>query len=262
MAAANFSPRLVAQPPKDLEKNLKYRKYVIERCLTDKPFRAAVMAACEADCLFFINTFCIQFNPKTMEVGPFVTWPDQDEWVKYLLESIDLEKDVRWQKSREVGASWIVLMVMVWLCLFRRNVKTLTMSRDEDSVDKVDDSDSLFWKIRWIHKHLPLWMRGPIKFGLNKGDARPGIRDRSMGFFYERTNSFNTGEANTKSVGVGGRALLMLADEFGQFREEVARQVHDMTRDTARCRVFVGTHSSNGGMFYDLCFDPKYKHMR
>jgi len=36
--------------------------------------------------------------------------------------------------------------------------RSCLVSRVEDLVDKTDDPKSLFWKIDFIHKHLPKWL--------------------------------------------------------------------------------------------------------
>ena len=230
------------------ENTAHWRRRVIRRCRKDKLFRAGIMRMCKEDCIFWINTFAIQTNPKKRLKGPFVCWGFQIEAVRAILGAVDAQEDIRWQKSREMGASWLALLVLVWLCLFHWNVKGYALSRDEDAVDKVDESDSLFWKVNFIHEHLPRWMTGEI-------------RKRKLSFFYVRTGSSLTGEANVPASGVGGRATIMLVDEFGQFKN--GHETYSMTSDTADFRLFVGTHKDGpGSMFYSLCFDEKYAEMR
>src|SRR5690349_22531461 len=124
---------------------------------------------CRQDALFFINLFAWQANPETMEEGPFITWDYQDVAIlggeteiggkkvtqEGLLACVEDRKDVRWPKSRDGGASWVVLLVIVWLCLFsKKPIRAGAISRDEDAVDKLGDLDSLFEKIRHILKRL------------------------------------------------------------------------------------------------------------
>ena len=252
------------QVPKDRTANLIYRIKVLKEAEHNKSLQKGLMELCRRDFFFWLNTFGWQFNPDKREVGPFITWnrqswldelPDQktqEEAVREVLDAVEAREDVRWQKSREVGASWLVLFLIVWLCIFHANIKALAMSRDEDSVDDPDDPDSLFWKVRFIHAHLPTWMTGPLK-NKNKSiktNPAPGIREKANGFSYERTHSFFNGTANVVSAGVGGRATIALIDEFGQFRN--GHETYSMTSDTANCRVFVFTHKDSSGMAYDL----------
>lgn len=194
--------------------------------------------------------------------GPFITWDFQDkaivggsirvgDQVRYqdgILKCIDDQQDVRWPKSRDIGASWIVLMTILHCCLFRSSFKALVMSKDADAVDKIDDPDSLFWKLRFMLEHLPEWMTGEI-------------RHKKAGISFVGSGNSITGEANTESSGVGGRATVMLIDEFGQF-DKNGEKTYDFTTDTSNCRIFVFTHKNTSGMAYKLCYDSKFIGMR
>jgi hypothetical protein len=235
--------------PKDLDENLRYRQWLIQACDDNPEFRRVVVKMCRDDIRFWINSFVWQFNPSAVgqEVGPFITWDFQDEAIADLLEAVEAREDVRWQKSREMGASWLVLLVLDWLGTFHEHKKVLCLSRDEDAVDRADDSDSLFWKLDFVHKWSPPWLTGPIK-------------RKKLLFKYERTQSICSGEANTIVAGVGGRGTILLVDEFGTFKNGF--ETYSLTSDTSHCRVFVGTHKDAVSMFYNLCFDAKFAGMR
>ncbi len=246
--------------PKEPRQNLKFRIALLQRAALDKNLQRGLVEMCKQDVLFFINIFVWQYNPKKFgnEEGPFITWPFQDDELiggtdkdgKHLwgvLECIEDQEDARWPKSREMGASWIVLIAILWLALFHSRKKALVISRDEDAVDRPDDPDCLFWKISYILEHLPDWMsRGAYK--------------RKMGFTFPATRSTVNGEANTVKAGVGGRASIALFDEFGQFKD--GKEIYSRTADTADCRVFVYTHKDKTSMAYELSYDEKYSGMR
>lgn len=220
------------------------------------------MAICAKDILFWINVFGVQFNPKLRETGPFITWPYQDvaicggetmiggekRFQHGVLACVEDQKDCRWPKSREGGATWIALFVVVWLGLFQRNIKATAISRTEAAVKEVDDSDSLFEKVKVMLAHCPDWMK-------------TGVRQKKGSVTFERTNSAFTGSANVESAGVGGRTTITVIDEFGQF-DKNGEAIYDFTSDTAGCRLFIFTHKDNSGMAYKLCYDPKFVNMR
>lgn len=247
--------------PKDLEKNLKYRLRVLKKASEDVGFQRYLTARCKEDILFWINTFVVQINPDIREKGPFICWPYQEVAIiggeteiggetvfqDGLLACVEDRKDVRWPKSRDGGASWVVLMTIVWLCLFHDNIAAGAISRDEDSVDKIGDPNSLFEKVRVILAHLPGWMKGEVK-------------DKKLNFLFPNGNTF-TGEANVSSANVGGRLTILLIDEFGQF-DKNGEMIFDFTRDVCKCRVFVFTHKDQTGMAYRLCYDAKFTNMR
>lgn len=237
------------QVPKELKENIRYRLWIRAECKKNKSFRREVIRACKDDILFFINTFAIQFNPEHFgyEEGPFITWGFQDQAIRDVLACIEDREDARWPKSREMGASWMILMVIDWLCRFHRTKKALIVSRDADAVDRPDDPDCLFWKLDYLHDALPPWM----KFGRKR---------RKMGIVFPESGSTINGEANTVSAGVGGRAAIALFDEFGMFKD--GEEIFSRTADVSHCRIFVFTHKNSQSMAYDLCYNPKYVEMR
>lgn len=237
--------------PKDLKNNLLWRKKVIEKAAGDKVLQKALIEYCAQDIIWFINTFVWQYNPNAdREVEPFITWDwqdlaflgghDEDGFkVHGILEAIADRRDLVIEKSREMGASWMCLLVMVWVSLFHPRKKFLCVSRDADSVDRIGDPDSLFWKIDFIHEHLPHWMLPP-----------GGVVRKKMNIAYKKSHSVITGQASTGKAGVGGRCTAMFVDEFGLIDEDT--QIYDSTADTTRCRIFNSTHYGTGTKFYQL----------
>lgn len=228
--------------PRDRVKNLKWRLYVLRRCREDTRFRAAVLEMCRTDIVFFVNTFVWQFNPNTIGtgspiIGPFVTWGFQDRAVRTILDCVYDRTDLVIEKSREMGASWLCLIVMLWFWLFHPLSKFLCISRNADAVDDADDADSLFWKLDYIVRHLPDWMV-------------PRYNRRVMAFSNQDNGSQITGQATTGKAGVGGRALAIFVDEYSQIKEDW--EVYDRTSDTSGCRIFNGTHKGTTTAFYEL----------
>jgi hypothetical protein len=244
--------------PRELRANLALRRRVNRLCLESGAYRRAALEMCRTDILAWVNLFAWQFNPNaigggSLESGPFITWPFQDEAIlgadradgthaHGILECIEQRKDLVIEKSREMGASWLCLLVMDWLFLFHPWKKFLMISRSEAAVDRPGDPDCLFWKLDHVHRHLPEWMAGPR------------VRRRKLGFDNPLNGSTITGQASTGKAGVGGRATCMFVDEFSQIDEDF--EVLHRTSDTTSCRIFNGTHTGTHTCFYKLC-DPR-----
>lgn len=233
--------------PRQLEANLKYRLRLNERSLRGPREQQALLRACESDILFWVNSYVWQHNPNTigvgsMEVGPFITWDFQDEAVFKVLDYLEKREDLVFEKSREMGASWLCLLIMDWFFLFHSWKKFLMISRNADAVDKPGDSDSLFWKLDFVHRHLPSWM------------TVGRINKRKFGYENPATNSSITGQASTGKAGVGGRAFGMFIDEFSLIAEDF--EVHHHTASTTGCRIFNGTHRGTDTCFYQLTHGP------
>lgn len=249
--------------PREPLDNLKFRRHVLTKCRASRRYRTAVLKACKTDLLFYVNTFVWQFNPRKKgedsKIGPFITWEFQERAMCYgtadvtdpetgeitrgqpgMLKAIEEDRDLVIQKSREMGASWMSLIVMEWLWHFHPWQKFLMISRSEAAVE-ADDPDSLFWKLDFILRYMPDWL-------LDGYDPRK--HRRGLFFSHPKTQSTITGQASTGRAGVGGRATAMFIDEFSQIKEDY--EVLDRTADTTGCRIFNGTHLGTGTALYDL----------
>lgn len=230
---------------RDQRKNLEQRKRVLEACLTNAELRDGFMYMCARDIRLWVSLFVWQFNPKRIgsEVEPFIAWDWQDaddNGFCWLLENIENQEDAVVEKSREMGATWMALIVHTWLCLFHGNKKFSALSHTELAVDRADDAGSLFWKVAFIIKHLPDWML--------KGMRREKMK-RKMGIAFPATQSSINGSASTTRSGVGGRDAQIFCDEFAKQKD--AYDVESQTADTGP-RLFVSTHYDAAGCYYDL----------
>lgn len=251
------------QVPQDLESNIRFRADVLRRAEKSRDFQLGLIEMCRQDILFWISTFVWQFNPlkKGSEAGPFIPWECQkrallkDHNVYWpgemdseisdagILWCIENDKSLRIGKSRDMGASWFCLLALDWLYLFRRWQKFLCISRSEKAVEN-NSPDSLFWKLDWVHSHLPEWM-------LPSG----GVRRRKQFFGNDDLGSSITGEASTGLAGVGGRATAMLIDEFAMIREDA--EVRQFTASTTNSRIFNSTDRGMDTEFYRLSMQPE-----
>lgn len=239
--------------PRERVSNLKFRLFVLRRAKNNRPLQLALLEACRKDILFFINVFCFQFNPNSIgtvstEIGPFITWVCQDEAFREMIDCVEQRRDLLIEKSREMGASWMCLILFVWFLLFFKNKDFLVISRDEKSVDNRGNMKSLFPKIDFILERLPDWMAGKR------------IMRKKLFFRNKDNNSSITGEASTGDSGVGGRAWAMFIDEFSAIKED--HYVRQRTSDTSGCRIFNGTHRGMETAFYELSQAPEVRKLR
>ncbi len=242
--------------PRDYKRNLQYRLWVLDKCREDTRYRSAMVHGCRNDLLFYINSFVWQYNPlkKGKEaVGPFITWPFQERALmmrppegKGILWCYENDKTAVVEKSREMGASWLFLIFQDWLCMFHPHVQAFNVSRSADAVDS-PSKNSLFTKLRFMHKHLPDWLKGPLV-------------EQKFYFEYKKSGSENTGEASTGRAGTGGRASVVFVDEFSEIKEDV--KVRQNTASVADCRFFNGTHLGVGTEFYNLTQSPEFVQIR
>lgn len=240
--------------PKSLRKNIAFREWLLRKSVGDKGFQWAVVERCKRDIIFYIDSFVYQFNPTkrgSEAAGPFIIWPFQAESLVARPEThnkqgfiwcFENNRSAVLEKSREMGATWIFLILQDWLCLFHDNVQTMNISHNAEAVD-CKKKDSLFAKIRFMHRHLPDWLKGDVD-------------ETEFYFGYQRTDSEITGYASTGRAGVGGRAGIIFIDEVSKIRE--AREVRHHTASTAYCRFFNSTHDGTGTEFYKLSRDASF----
>jgi hypothetical protein len=240
--------------PTQFYANLCWRELMLAATPESKALQNDLKEASRQDPCFWINTFVYQFNPQRVgfEVGPFVLWPFQEEAVREIVKAINTTSgrtDLIIEKSREMGASWLCLIVMTWLFLFHPWKKFLVISRNEEAVDKPEEPDCLFWKIDFILSYLPDWM---VPDGM--------IRRRKRGFRNTANGSTITGQASTGKAGVGGRATAMFIDEFSQIDDDF--EVLRRTADTTSCRIFNFTHKSLDTAAYELSMRADVRKLR
>lgn len=225
---------------KNEQEVLDWRAWWLRRTRQNRRVRQGLIEVCRDDLLFYTNLFLWQRNPKELgkEVAPFWTWPFQDRAFPIILKAIEDQVSLVCEKSREMGLTWMFLIVADWLCRFHPNKQVLMMSRNEKMVES-DNPDSLFWKIQFMHDHLPEWLRGEVAH-------------RRLFYGYPNGSSIS-GEATTGAAGVGGRATCAFIDEFAHFEKDW--EVLHRTSDTTGCRLVNSTHLGLDTAFYHLCYD-------
>lgn len=236
---AERAAELAALIPRDPRKNVEYRVALLRRCLTDAGFRAEILELCRLSFPFFVNTFAWYYNPNKqgdLETGPLILYDFQAEAAAVILACIAEREDLVIVKSRDMGASWLCLLVMLWMWLFRGRKKFHMISRGEKLVDD-PNPDSLFWKLDFLVEGLPTWLC-------------PAHTRTNMFYGNDKTGATITGEATTKRSGVAGRATGMFIDEFSQI--DAAYKILGRTADTSYCRIFNFTHVGVGTAAYDL----------
>ena len=230
--------------PSDVYQNALFRRDLAESCrdpVIGPELQADLRAACSDDPIFFINTFCWTYAVKDSADEPdvpFILWDYQAD----AIHRIDLaigRHDVLIEKSRDMGATWLVLAVFLHRWLFRRRQSFLIGSRKEDLVDQLGNPGCLFWKIRYMISQLPGWLRPP-------GDL---IDDRSMHIENHVTGSVIDGESTNDNFARGDRRTAVFLDEFAAVQN--GSQILSATRDVSNCRIFNSTPCGAVGAFYE-----------
>jgi len=239
--------------PKDPSENIRWRHKLLRAAKNDPYVRKVIKELFHKDVLFAFNAFfyTLDVRKRPFQHQPFCTWEFQDETIFSLHESIISGRDEVIEKSRDMGASWMILLTFfhIWLDPIGGG-DFLLGSRIEDYVDKKGDMRALFPKVRYALYRLPKWLR-PKGFVVRK-------HDNYMKLENPETGSTIIGESNNANFSTGGRFLASLFDEFAKW-ESTDVAAWTAAGDATPCRVANSTPFGAGGQYYTLVTDGKTK---
>lgn len=204
--------------------------------------QGALLEEARRDVVAFFRHWVWTYDPRMMAPWPkrmpMQLWPRQEEFLRWAVELIRKGDNGLLKKARDIGATWMVGGLGVWLWLFTDEAAVTYGSRKEDLVDKLGDPKTIFAKIRDIIRFLPAWMLPP---------GWSPEHDNFCRILNPHNGSTLTGEAGD-NMGRGGRSLLYLLDEFAFV--EHAQSVDAAVNDNARTVLYLSTSNGNGTLFY------------
>lgn len=223
--------------PKDLDENLEYRRALNKWANASLMNKRVLWMMCARDPLFWMNTYTWTFNPKLpVPCVPFITWDFQDDLIDKVLKAINVE-DLAVEKTREMGASWIILTCFTWKWQFAHMQSFLLASRVEDLVDDSENLDALMPKIDFLLRFQPQWLV-------------PVYNRRHLHIYNTETGSVIDGCSTTENMGRGGRRAAMLIDEMAAVNNGEA--VLASTADVTQCRIMASTPKGAANAFYTV----------
>lgn len=232
------SDALDVEVPKGHEANLLFRQRLIRMAVGDRGAQRDLWAMCSRDVLFYANAFAFTYDPRRIgkTTIPFVTYPCQDDAIRTLQKAVWGGSDIVIEKSRDMGASWITLLVFDWFWRFVEGSSFLLGSWKEDLVDKEGDPKSLFSKLDFLNDHMPMWLK-------------PRYKRVKLHYINLDIGSTIDGEATTPDFARGHRRTAICFDEFASVPNGF--QMLSSTGDAADCRIFMSTPKGKGNAFYD-----------
>ncbi len=238
--------------PKKIHDNLEFRRTMRLWGGRSADNAKSLAVACSRDLLFFVNTFVWTHDPRLVPLPtevPFVTYPFQDDALLGIYQAIMDGENLGIEKSRDMGASWMILTVFYWLWLFQRGNTFLVVSRNEDYVDRRGDPKALFYKLDFMHKRLPRYLQ-------------PNITRNKLSLTNEDNGSVINGESTTGDVGRGARLTAIMLDEFAAFDVEDGYKALAATMEATECRIFNSTPQGSGNAHYDIIHNPEIRKIR
>lgn len=205
-----------------------------------------IIRKCKEDPIFFFNMFLWTYNPRlaTPHV-PFITYPYQDDFIKQIIESVEVGIDVWIEKSRDMWLSWVMLGIFLWWFLFKE-WSVLLWSYKEDYVDAQWNMDSAFERLRYMVKRLPKQMRPKDLLNKYMNLSAPWCWEISWDVWV--------------NFWTWWRRKVVFMDEFAlRPRDETALQ---KTKDVTECRIFWWTPNGTGNVYGKVMTNHKaYRHL-
>lgn len=199
----------------------------------------------------FINDWGMTFDPRNAEAGkpttlPFLLFPKQEEGVKWVLDLWRGRQNGMIEKSRDMGASWLMVAIAVWLWSYHPGAVIGFGSRKEEYVDDAADMKAIFPKIRFFIDKLPR-------------EFRPaGYDSKKHATFMQVTNPENgaaiVGEAGD-NIGRGARATIYFVDEAAFL--ERPKLIEASLSQTTNCRIDLSTPNGESNPFAEKKFAGK-----
>lgn len=224
--------------PKNIYRNVEHRRLLFAKTAFDRAAQSEVWIACRRDFVFWVDSFVWTISPKDSPKHPrvpFILYPFQERAAASLIEALGKE-DRLVEKSRDMGATWLILLVFVWRLIFYEDQSFLVGSRKQEFVDKTGDPKCLFAKIDFVLENLPPWMVPPIARKLNHIENL-------------RLKSVIDGESTNENFGAGDRRVAVLLDEFAlsEFGYKILQAVGDVTH----CCIYNSTPMGASGAYFD-----------
>ncbi|WP_422366400.1 hypothetical protein [Pelagibius sp.] len=200
-------------------------------------------AKCAADILHWFDNWVHTYDPRLVgkpggAYVPFKLWPRQREFVLWLIERIQAEEEGLAEKSRDVGATYLTGGVALHQWQFNPGFKATFGSRKVDYVDKKDNPDSIFAKIRIMARRQPAELM-PEGFSWAQ-------HDNYMRLVNPETGSVISGEGGD-DMGRGGRSSLYVVDEAAFVPN--AEAVEKALSGNTDCVIWVSSVNGMGNLF-------------
>ena len=240
--------------PKDAIGLLQWRIYVRERALRDLDFRNSIVAMCKQDVCFFAATVCYLHETRSLagqHLGKFPFLPDCDQAdLLAMFAKYAGSVDITCSKTRGIGLSYIICIVVLWLWLFHgEQLEFALVTKDESSLDLKDRPSSLMGKLDLLFANLPTWMK------IDSNGA--SILDRTTTKHkFQNTQNKNTvgGYVSTDDKLRSGRFYMVILDEAAFLPADIQRWCA-AAQGTSFSIIWISTFDGTSNMFYRITVD-------
>lgn len=219
--------------------------------LRDPKNRQAIeIESCRRDIFYWLNNYVYCYEPRGAgnvsvkhRLKPFQR---QQEYVNWLYERDAKQEGGLVEKCRDAGVTWFCAAFAVHGWRFRNGYAVGFGSRKLELVDRLGDPDTIFEKIRYILRNMPVWLLPP--------GFRWSEHDNLSRIINPDNYSSITGEGGD-NIGRGGRKSIYFLDEAAHV--ERPELVDRALSATTEVRIDVSTPNGAGNPFYQKRFSGR-----
>mgnify|MGYP000860897227 CR=1 FL=1 len=238
----NTKPYVIDWSKPDYTPVFEFRLEALKRIRANPSSLSRLMGYYSTNWVDFINDWGMTYDPRAPvnKYTPFILFPRQEDFVKWIYESYTESRRGLGEKSRDVGFTWLCAACAVCIWLFYPSSVIGFGSRKKELVDNGEhDPDSVFWKIRTFIDNLPVEFLHPQYTANRKWGIIPNPAN----------NSVIKGEIGDE-IGRGGRAGIYFVDEFAHL--EHPDMAESALSANTNCRIYISTVNGIGNLFYRL----------
>ena len=114
-----LSLKSITDYPRNLQENVDFRLKLYQACEVDIKLQEDMRILCKKDMLLWIDLFTwTKDQRRKPDILPFISYDYQRDYIKKVKQAIDGHEDLLTEKSRDMGASWMILYVFTHFWLF------------------------------------------------------------------------------------------------------------------------------------------------
>jgi|GEM_PF-1245288 len=189
--------------------------------------------------VYWCNNYVWIQNPRADNAKekhiPFLLWDFQEKAAEDIIRAIVLGHDIPIEKSRDMGMSWLIIAIFVYMWHFYGN-DFLVGSQKAENVDSRGNIKTLLEKARYIINNNPEWLIPHLK---------EKKHDKSMLLIHPESGATLTGESNNANFGRQDRRKAVLFDEFASW-EMTDKSAWQSCGSTTDCRIPLSTANTRG----------------
>lgn len=192
---------------------LRERAELITKASANKKLQDVINEKCRRDIIFWFDYFAWTFNPRQAPYDfPFNLYPFQVRLIEELCDCIDNGSPFLIKKSRDMGATWIILLVFQHYWLYKPGSDFHLTSITENDVDQIGNKSTLFEKLRYNLRFLPKWMAPQLS----------KQHDSYMKLINPNNGNSITGQAPVLDFGRSQRYRAVMMDEMARLKNGAA----------------------------------------